>query len=206
MLNKLNRGCNAGVFQNGVGQDRPLRLLTGLARAFLERNDSGRAAPLGLPVLGSEAALTRVCATVASADGSRGDARARANPRRAIAAQAVAAARATPLTARVTLPGGAHRTAVTRVPHHAEEAGVRGERAAGWITRIRASSLRSVRDEPRANERGREQTHHHFYFPHDHESLCCRYTRQRFAWCSSPASPNCYKATAPAPRTQHLSS
>lgn len=158
-------------------RERAPPLLTGLARAFLDGDDSGRAAPLGLPVLGSEATFTRVRASIASADGTRGDtgarARARPHPCRALAAQAISAARASPLTARLPLPGGAHSTAPTRVPYHAEIAGVRSRRAAGHITNIPAFPLRPVRDQARANQRSSEQTRHHFYFyfPHADGSL-----------------------------------
>lgn len=74
-----NRSVNYEMHKDSMRQGRGPRLLTGLARAFLDRYDSGRAALLGLPVLGSKAALARVRAPVASADGSSGDARARAH-------------------------------------------------------------------------------------------------------------------------------
>lgn len=144
------------VGRKGIKWERAPQLLTGLARAFLDRNDSGRAAPLGLPVLRSEATLTRVRATVASADGSSCDAYARARARallhrRAIATEAITATRAAPLTARVTLAQGAHRAAAACVPHHTEVAGVRCGRTAGQITSTRAFQLRSARHEPRVN-------------------------------------------------------
>lgn len=111
------------------------RALTRFTRAFLDRKDRGRAAPLGYPVLRSEAALARVRATVAAADGSGGDAHARtcARPRRhrwAIAAQAFTATRETPFPARITLARGAHRAAAARIPHYSEVAGLWRKRAA----------------------------------------------------------------------------